>query len=428
MIIKKLLIYSYKTKCILKEYKFNDFGLNIILGERTEEGQETNGVGKTTMVESINYLLGGSCPKDFIGKKALLEKDILLVLEVELNKGTVFLGRLINQSENGYILNSQHITFDLGNWLFRDSDAYKEYINEFLINLKPIEPSFAALREYIIRDEKKGFMDIGLPNRKALNEYMYLSFLFGLPHNFENEISVSKKEQKTLNKKLTLIRSLKKEVEALKLKEKKIVNEITKIDNSIKELKVTEQFSKNAVHYKEYKVKYNDIQKTIFELEHVKKQYENNINDLEGKLEEIKKLKDIKPFYEQLIEYFPDKLSKNQAEIEDFYEFMVDSRGKYFTYKIKEIEQEIAKLTKELNSIEEYVTYYSSTFRSNDIVGDISKINEEKNVLYKQLVEIRGKISIYEEKSEVTAEINKIKQEILKQIEQKQDIFKNYNS
>ena len=85
MIIKKLLIYSYKTKGILKEYKFNDFGLNIILGERTEEGQETNGVGKTTMVESINYLLGGSCPKDFIGKKALLEKDILLVLEVELN-------------------------------------------------------------------------------------------------------------------------------------------------------------------------------------------------------------------------------------------------------------------------------------------------------------------------------------------------------
>ncbi|MGR5953118.1 hypothetical protein ACT7DP_15340 [Bacillus paranthracis] len=150
------------------------------------------------MVESINYLLGGSCPKDFIGKKALLEKDILLVLEVELNKGTVFLGRLINQSENGYILNSQHITFDLGNWLFRDSDAYKEYINEFLINLKPIEPSFAALREYIIRDEKKGFMDIGLPNRKALNEYMYLSFLFGLPHNFENEISVSKKGTKNI--------------------------------------------------------------------------------------------------------------------------------------------------------------------------------------------------------------------------------------
>ena len=53
---------------------------------------------------------------------------------------------------------------------------------------------------------------------------------------------------------------------------------------------------------------------------------------------------------------------------------------------------------------------------------------KEKNLLYKQLVEIRGKISIYEEKSEVTAEINKIKQEILKQIEQKQDIFKNYNS
>ena len=46
MIIKKLLIYSYKTKGILKEYKFNDFGLNIILGERTEEGRRLMVWGK----------------------------------------------------------------------------------------------------------------------------------------------------------------------------------------------------------------------------------------------------------------------------------------------------------------------------------------------------------------------------------------------
>ncbi|MED3831935.1 DUF2326 domain-containing protein [Peribacillus frigoritolerans] len=425
MIIKELIIYSYKTED-LKTYKFNEYGLNIILGERTEEGQETNGVGKTTMVESINYLLGGSCPKDFIGKSALQEKDILLILNLFVNEKTIYLGRLINQPEKGYILSAENLSFDLGNWLSRESDEFKDYINEFIINNKPTEPSFSALREYIIRDEKKGFVDIGLPNRKAVYESMYLAYLFGLPYDFEMEISNNKNEQKALNKKLTLIRSLKKEVEILKLKEKKVVKEIDNIDKSITELKITENLAKNASKYKDYRTKYNKIQNTIFELEHIKKQYEKNINDLENKLKEIKQLNDIKPFYEQLIGYFPDKISKNQEQISDFYDFMVQSRGDYFKYKIKEVEQEISSLLNQLESIEEYVTYYSSTFKSTDIVEDISKINEEKNLLFQELVEIRGKIGIYEEKSDVTADINKIKQKILKQIEMKQDIFKNY--
>ncbi len=46
-----------------------------------------------------------------------------------------------------------------------------------------------------------------------------------------------------------------------------------------------------------------------------------------------KKFNDIEQFFEQLIEYFPDKISKSKDEVQDFYEYMVENRGAYFYAK-----------------------------------------------------------------------------------------------
>ncbi|MGR5906355.1 hypothetical protein ACT7DI_26025 [Bacillus paranthracis] len=58
MILKKMFIYSFHENKKLKEYIFNSKGLNIILGEKREDKDETNGVGKTTMVDCLQMLLG----------------------------------------------------------------------------------------------------------------------------------------------------------------------------------------------------------------------------------------------------------------------------------------------------------------------------------------------------------------------------------
>ncbi|MGR5868383.1 hypothetical protein ACT7C5_13065 [Bacillus pacificus] len=77
---------------------------------------------------------------------------------------------------------------------------------------------------------------------------------------------------------------------------------------------------------KKYRKEYSDLQNDIYELEFVKKQYEKNIENLVGKVEQIKKFNDIEQFFEQLIEYFPDKISKSKDEVQDFYEYMVENR------------------------------------------------------------------------------------------------------
>lgn len=424
--LKKLVIYSYQTNSLLKVYRFNENGVNIILGERKEEGKETNGVGKTTMVESIDYLLGGSFPEDFKGKVLLQEKDILLVLEIAQNNKIIFLGRLLNKPEAGYILYSKKISFDLRDWIDKNDSDFKNYINDEIIELAPDEPSFASLREYIMRDEKKGFIDIGLPNRNAVNESMFLAFLFNLPYNFEKEIQAIKSQQKDLNNRLKLINSIRSEVSELRIKERRLSREINELDGAVQKLKLSEKFSKDAETYQVYKSEYNDIRNSIFELEHIKKQYERNIIDLEKKLDEIKMLNDIAPFYKQLIDYFPDKIEKNQEEISSFYNFMVESRGKYFSNKIIDIDKKLLEKKKLAKEYEETIKRRTKVFRNTDILSDIANINEERNKKYEELAQARLKINMYDEKVAITAEINRIKQDILRLIEIKHEIFNTY--
>ncbi|TKJ86071.1 DUF2326 domain-containing protein [Paenibacillus sp. CFBP13512] len=428
MIIRRLIIYSYQLGEILKEYRFNEFGLNLILGEKKGQGkgQETNGVGKTTMVESLDYLLGGSCPNDFVGKPELSKRDILLILEISSGDQDIYLARLINQPDAGYILPNKTVSFDLTQWIDKDDDGYKKYINHVVMGLNEKTPSFSALKEYIIRDEKAGFLNVGLPNRKAMNEASNLAYLFNLPHDFEKEISNYKKQHRELNQKLSIIKSFKDEISDLKIREKKLNKEIQELDNIIQKVNISKKLSKDAENYQLSKSEYNQLQNSLFELQHIKKQYQSNIQDLKTKLDEIKLLNDIQPFYEQLIGFFPEKVEKNQADIEKFYNFMVENRGRYFSHKISEIDYEIDKKQKRINELNKTIQRQTKSFRNTDIIADITKINEDKSIKFEELAQIRVKISMDQEKTNITAEINRIKQEILRQIEIKLDIFKSY--
>lgn len=74
MILKELYIISLKDKKILKRYVFNEFGVNVILGVAKKD---SNGVGKTAMIDSIRMMLGEKIPKDFKHKEELTKRDIL---------------------------------------------------------------------------------------------------------------------------------------------------------------------------------------------------------------------------------------------------------------------------------------------------------------------------------------------------------------
>ena len=51
-----------------------------------------------------------------------------------------------------------------------------------------------------------------------------------------------------------------------------------------------------------------------------------------------------------------------------------------------------------------------------DILNDINAINSEKDIIYKELNQVEGKINFYEQKSKINSDIAKIKQEVMRAI------------
>ena len=43
-------------------------------------------------------------------------------------------------------------------------------------------------------------------------------------------------------------------------------------------------------------------------------------------------------FYEELVGFFPTEVKENYQEVKEFYDFMVESRGKYFNNKIENLQ------------------------------------------------------------------------------------------
>ena len=123
MVLRELYVISLKDKEVTKKYVFNSVGLNIILGVAKKD---SNGVGKTAMVDAIRMVLGEKMPEDFLHKEELAKRDIFIVLKVEIGEKIQYLGRQILDDENGYI--SDRFTLDINAWKIYDLDVYREKI------------------------------------------------------------------------------------------------------------------------------------------------------------------------------------------------------------------------------------------------------------------------------------------------------------
>ncbi len=431
IMLKKLSIISLIDKALKKQYEFHA-GINIILGDKPIEefadsvSKEANGAGKTTMVESLRYLLGNSLPSAFENRPLLAEKDLFLTLEVQANGKSIILGRMINSPDYGFYSKYDKITLDLlNNWVQLEDKDYKKYVQDIFMGelIDKETPSFSSIREYLIRDEKLGFNNIVLTSRNAIINYKILAYLSELPFNAEKEIQAIKKLQKEKNDSLKQIDALTNNITELKLQEKKIQSEINRLSNVLSKLNMADKIEDTVSLYNEVKAKLSKVQRQIFELENIKLQYRKNINDLQQKVSEIKALNDIEPFYKQLIDYFPDKVGRNFQELQTFYGFMVENRGKYFLGKIEDLERELKQLNAQKIKLQETLSNSTQLINSKDIFADLNIVSEELKQKSQELAEIKFKIDFYNKKSEITNEINKIKQDIIKMTEIKHDEF-----
>lgn len=278
MILKELYVVSLKEKIIIKEYVFNEVGVNVILGVAKKD---SNGVGKTAMVDAIRMILGEKEPSDFKHKEELAKRDILLVLKIGYGNVIQYLARKIIDDENGYI--SNHLAMNIEEWNIYDLDKYRDYIQSLVfekLNVKNI-PSLQSIREYLMRDEKLGFGDIMLTKRKAIQNSRCINFLSLLPVNYEVNINKLKTEQTSLENEIKIIKMLAKDINKLRAEKVKLESEINKMERMFNSIDVNGKIDYDEEKYIDAKKNLRNIEAQIFKKEYTKKQFEQNIKGLE---------------------------------------------------------------------------------------------------------------------------------------------------
>lgn len=424
MTLCEMYIVNLKDKEILKKYVFNPVGVNIILGVAKSD---SNGVGKTAMIDAIRMVLGEKLPEDFRQKEELAKRDIMIVIKIDLGERYEYLGRQIIDADTAYISNK--FIMDLRGWEPYEIDKYRIKIQEYMYDNMVSEgaPSFQSIREYIIRDEKKGFNGIGLSNRQASQVNQCLVFLSLLPTHYEADIRKLKNEKANLEADIKVIKTIAKDIVKLKSDKIKIESEIKIIRKMLDTVDVSDKIDYDEERYLQAKKRLKQIESRIFKNEFSKKQFESNFENLEQKHKKMQELVNLQAFYSQLMDYFPEKLSKNYEEMDEFFAYMLENRGDYFKKRIKLIDDDTEKLKVEKIKLQEIISISTQIFQNTQIVEDIHNINEQLNREYERLADVKMKIDKYNEINDLKIKVNRKEKEILEKMLEYQKDYNLYN-
>ncbi|EDA1758590.1 AAA family ATPase, partial [Salmonella enterica subsp. enterica serovar Newport] len=133
-------------------------GINLILGEKDDTSNKTNGVGKTLLIEFINFCLLKEFKSSRVSKipHSDFSKDILICLDFNIGDINIISQRSIGKhNEPTLIINGKTIEFSgvddalshLSNLTFKNSKVF-------------LHPSFRTMLGPLIRDERSEFKSI----------------------------------------------------------------------------------------------------------------------------------------------------------------------------------------------------------------------------------------------------------------------------
>ncbi|NFD92795.1 DUF2326 domain-containing protein [Clostridium sporogenes] len=429
MLFEELVIYSCKDNIILKEYKFNKNGVSIILGEKNRERLEgdSNGVGKTTFVEILRCLLGQKIKKTIVNSKEINDNKIFTYLKCKMDRKTVYLGKKLYE-QNGYILYSNKVTYELHKWEFFEEDKYREKVEKLMIsNSESVyNIKLSSINEYLIRDSIEGFIDLIRPKRHADVSAACLAYLCGLPYWLEMEINKIKTKINKLKIKKQYISSLNDEIADIKIEKKKLQIEVEELNESIANLKMIDSISLYEEHYKIAREQYAELEKIKLKKERQCKQYRKNIKSLEQNKYNSEKLVQLEDFYKQILKYFPENLTKSYKEVVEFYDFMDKNRSYIYTQNIEKLMIEIGELKLKIKNLRNTMESYSKMINNKEFSEDYNYLISILNEKHKLLSDAEYKIEVYDSQRNINKEINKYKAEILENNNKFQKLFDQY--
>ncbi|MFF6009581.1 DUF2326 domain-containing protein [Rahnella sp. R3(2024)] len=332
-------------------------GINLILGEKDITSNKTNGVGKSLLIEFINFTL----MKDF--KRSRLAKiptkdfshEIKICLDFNIDNNNIICKRsIIEESSPTLYVNGIKKTFS------SIEDATKFLTLLMFKNDKiSVHPSFRSMLGPLIRDERsefKSIIDCYDTKSRVPADYTPHLYLFGININLYREI---KGLQKTILDLSTAKKKLKEDIESIT--GKKLANaraEVNDLDFQLKKIKKEMDMlegDKTFDMIRDEVSSYEDQLDVLRNKRTIIKAEINKINLLVG--DNYIDDREVIELYNNLRAGLGDNIGKELSEvirfkrkIDDFQRTLIDSRKETLSLEIEELDLYISEIVKNLHS------------------------------------------------------------------------------
>ncbi|MFO1444573.1 DUF2326 domain-containing protein [Bacillus sp. Bva_UNVM-123] len=425
----------YSTLETFDEIKLHN-GLNILLADITKKSTDKdtrNGLGKTTFVEIIHFLFGGSCTNNSVFKLPIF-KNHFFIMDYVLDDTKFTVKRRGFDSNYVYVCCEKGSKYDS---FFGEQERkmkvadWNEFLGESLFNLDNKDSrineniKFRTLFPYFARKAADGgFLESSryYKNQKVFPTQIALTYLLGL----DTKLSI---DQKNLEEKKKEIADLKKVLKTDAYQE--IVNEGINLDTEITILEekannLKRELESFQVHpkYKEIEVEASSYAKQISDLSNknfIDRQIITELKEASKNEENISDI-NIKDLYEEVKVKLPDALVKTFSDSKIFHERLISNRKNYLSSELNKYE----KLVKEREGLIKNLSIEQSkrmeVLNTHGALEQYSLLQTELNELVNRIITYKNQqkliISIREEEANLKIAEQKLIIEITKSLEE----------
>ncbi len=424
-----MLYKLHANKASFKPIEFKQ-GLNLIVAERTADSDaknSCNAVGKTTLIEIIDFCLGSN-----FGKKSKLNapelEDWSFTLDFEVSAFRCEATRFISDPNKIYIhTTDKHIPFevkeDKEKSLYVDIEKWRSYLGKAYFNLDESKYiSFRSIISFFIR-KKDAYQS---PFKAILNENAAQTKVrnaFVLNLLWQDSLKLSDAENK-ITQKNKIVTYLKEKVGT----SGKIVSKIASLSATI------ERLSKDIDDFNVLP-EYEDVQKIADSLTYEIQNLVNRNIFLKKKLKEYLKSTEnesvdenvdlIKAVYAEAEIVFSDKILQTLNSAIEFHKEIVENRKNFLSAEILKIKNEIENNEQLIKEKSDERTDKMKILQSHGALSEYSRLQDTKTKYITELESLNRELDDWKEAGNTLGELKKFKNVLSSQIEN--DIISNEN-
>ena len=433
-----------------KKINFRD-GFNVVLAERAEESTKKstrNGLGKSTLIEIIQFCLGGV--KGETLKKRQLD-NWAFTMEIDLDKKRYFISRSTDSA------NKVLIDGDCSAWPIKPAidnktarqvisrNDWTKVLGHLLFNLQTeyeskYHPTFRSLISYFARKngQSGGFLNPFQQHKQQLEWDIQVnnSYLLGIGWEYARQWQLLKDRKKVIEQikheaQTGMIANLMGNIGELEASKIRLKDRVDQEEKDLTDFKVHQQ-------YKQIEDDANEITEIIHEKTNQNVSDKRLLRHYEASLKEETDARPeaVAKIYKEAGLVFPDKIVKKISEVREFHRKIVLNRKEFLKSEMDRIETDIRNREEKILEQTSKRSELMRTLRTHGALNEYTQLQKNRQDTVAELKDISQRLEnlkkFEEGKGAITVENELLRKKAILDLEeryiQRQQAILTFNS